>query len=246
MPANYKVVLKLTPKKIRDSNIELLRILLMLVIVAHHYIVNSGITQSINDYIVTSNRGGHNCIALLYGWGGKAAINCFVLITGWFMCKQEFKWKKLLKLYFEVKFYTIIIYLIFLLTGYEVFNLKECYKTIFNIAYDFGKGFTASFLAFYSLIPFINKCIKALEQKSLRNLIITLLVIFTGFSSFLLNTTFEYISWYIALYMIASYIRLYPCKYYDSKKITFWASFISLSLSALSISLIYFASVKNS
>ena len=29
-------------KAVRDSNIELLRILMMLVIIAHHYIVNSG------------------------------------------------------------------------------------------------------------------------------------------------------------------------------------------------------------
>lgn len=33
--------------KVRDSNIELLRILMMIVIVAHHYIVNSGIFQVI-------------------------------------------------------------------------------------------------------------------------------------------------------------------------------------------------------
>lgn len=37
--------------KNRDSNIELLRIILMIVIVLHHYIVNSGITQVITDSI---------------------------------------------------------------------------------------------------------------------------------------------------------------------------------------------------
>lgn len=34
-------------KKVRDSNIELLRIIMMLVIIAHHYIVNSGVIQCI-------------------------------------------------------------------------------------------------------------------------------------------------------------------------------------------------------
>lgn len=33
--------------KVRDSNIELLRILMMIVIVAHHYVVNSGVFQLI-------------------------------------------------------------------------------------------------------------------------------------------------------------------------------------------------------
>lgn len=37
----------------RDSNIELLRILMMLVIIAHHYVVNSGIAP-----LVLFNGGG--------------------------------------------------------------------------------------------------------------------------------------------------------------------------------------------
>ena len=50
---------KLEIKKVRDSNIELLRILLMLVIVGHHYIVNSGITPVINESIISmTTRGG--------------------------------------------------------------------------------------------------------------------------------------------------------------------------------------------
>lgn len=32
-------------KKIRESNIELFRIVLMLLIIAHHYVVNSGLSQ---------------------------------------------------------------------------------------------------------------------------------------------------------------------------------------------------------
>lgn len=42
----------------RDSNIEFLRILMMLVIIAHHYVVNSGIAPLIL-------RGGYSCIALI-------------------------------------------------------------------------------------------------------------------------------------------------------------------------------------
>lgn len=48
------------PKKDRNSNIELLRIFMMLVIILHHYIVNSGVIQCV-DSIVTS-RGGEKLI----------------------------------------------------------------------------------------------------------------------------------------------------------------------------------------
>lgn len=33
----------ITVKKVRDSNLELYRIIVMLLIVAHHYVVNSGL-----------------------------------------------------------------------------------------------------------------------------------------------------------------------------------------------------------
>lgn len=44
-------------KKVRDSNIEVLRIILMLIIVAHHYIVNSGVIDSANQFVLR-NKGG--------------------------------------------------------------------------------------------------------------------------------------------------------------------------------------------
>lgn len=38
-------------KPMRNSNIELYRIVLMLIIIAHHYVVNSGIMDSITDIL---------------------------------------------------------------------------------------------------------------------------------------------------------------------------------------------------
>lgn len=45
--------------QLRDSNIELLRILMMLVIIAHHYVVNSGIAPLILGSQII---GGGRCI----------------------------------------------------------------------------------------------------------------------------------------------------------------------------------------
>lgn len=56
-------------KRERDSNIELFRIILMLVIIAHHYVVNSGIMDCINaqqvlgfrEYFLLIFGGGEDC-----------------------------------------------------------------------------------------------------------------------------------------------------------------------------------------
>lgn len=66
----------------QDSSIELLRIVTMLCIVAHHYVVNSGILKE----IISANALLLNSIfVLIFGLDGKTGTNCFVLITGY--CK---------------------------------------------------------------------------------------------------------------------------------------------------------------
>ena len=85
----------------RDSNFELFRIVLMLLIVSHHYVVNSGISQLYDFNNITGNM----IFLQLFGFAGKIGINCFVFITGYFMIKSQFKFEKLLKLYLEIKFY---------------------------------------------------------------------------------------------------------------------------------------------
>lgn len=63
--------------KKRESNLELFRILLMLMIIAHHYVVNSEIADFFNPTHPTANM----LFMTLYGWGGKTGINCFVLVS---------------------------------------------------------------------------------------------------------------------------------------------------------------------
>lgn len=76
-------------KKPRNSNLELYRIIVMLLIIAHHYVVNSGLYEAIREAPMTAS----SSAMLLFGAWGKTGINCFVLITGYFMCKSTFSWE---------------------------------------------------------------------------------------------------------------------------------------------------------
>ena len=66
---------------IRKSNIELLRIIGMLMIVAHHYVVNSGIMNAFE----TGNTSMNYVFLTLWGMWGKTGINVFILVSG-FLC----------------------------------------------------------------------------------------------------------------------------------------------------------------
>lgn len=190
---------------VRSSNLELFRILLMLMIIAHHYVVNS---ELLGD-ITPTNLTGNALFLSLYGWGGKTGINCFILITGYFMCRKDFSWRKFFKLVFEVYFYATTIYLIFLLTGYETCSLSDISRVVLYIPADVGHGFIGSFICLYLLIPFINKMIQGMDKRQYQQLLIILLVIFTGVGTFVPGRFYEYIGWYVTVYLIGGYIRIY-------------------------------------
>ena len=52
----------------RDSGIELFRIISMIIIIAHHYVVNSGLIDLISVRTSTSAK---DIFLLIFGWGGK-------------------------------------------------------------------------------------------------------------------------------------------------------------------------------
>lgn len=81
-------------------------------IVAHHFVVNSGLT--LPEGPMMSNPTDVNTLFLwLFGMWGKTGINCFLFITGYFMCKSNISLKKFVKLMLWIYLYKIVIFGIF-------------------------------------------------------------------------------------------------------------------------------------
>ncbi|EOU1923475.1 hypothetical protein DMN38_09310, partial [Clostridium perfringens] len=87
----------------RESNFELLRIISMFMIVVLHVLNHGGIYKSTNiysnDFIIV------NLIESL----SIVGVNCFVLISGYFGINSRFSFRKCMKIYIQVIFYSIII-----------------------------------------------------------------------------------------------------------------------------------------
>lgn len=217
---------------VRSSNIELFRILSMLMIVAHHYVVNSGLLECID---AQRSLIGQDYFLLLFGWGGKTGINCFVLITGYFMCTSNITRKKFCKLLGEVYFYNIIIWCLFFFSGYEPFSIKSFLKMIFPF-FTVADNFTGCFLLFYLLIPFLNKLIHVLTEKEHFLLMMWCIGVYVLLPSLAkASVTLNYITWFSILFIIASYIRLYPKNWFSNTKITGILMAVSLLLSWASV-----------
>ena len=191
--------------KHRDSNLELYRIIVMLAIVVHHYVVNSGLMSSVNEDGWTTR----SVFYLSFGMWGKIGINCFVLITGYYMCNSQITLRKFLKLLLQVEFYNIVIYAIFVLMGYEQFSIKEAIKGLW-LVHSVSGGFIECFLLFYLIIPFMNILIKGMNRKMHLLLVSYLLFIYSFLASMpMITVDSNYMVWFCVLYFLASYIRLY-------------------------------------
>lgn len=203
----------------RSSNLELYRIIVMLLIVAHHYVVNSGLTD-VGGVIYSDPLKAKALFALILGAWGKAGINCFVLITGYFMCRSEITARKFVRLFAEIMFYSGVFYCIFLFSGYEPFSLKILAKAIVPI-YSVTTGFSGCFLLFYLCIPFLNILVAHITERQHVRLLLLLCFIYVFFGTVpKLKVNMNYVSWFCVLYLIASYIRLYPKKIFSN--VMFW------------------------
>lgn len=203
----------------RKTNIELLRIVLMLMIIAHHYVVNSGLTELYNYQNPTLKMYFFQC----FGAFGKIGVNCFVLITGYFMITSSFSFKKWLKLYLEVKFYSLLIYFVFLAFGGIEFNYHGFLENLFGVVFGIGTNYAETFLVLYLLIPFLNMLAKNLNFRMYSIMLGILLVVMTMIPSFSLflsimdasNDTWNYLLWMIVMYLLGGYIRTYGHQLYE-------------------------------
>lgn len=222
----------ITTQKCRNSNLELFRIITMMLIVAHHYVVNSGLFEQ-NGPVWTSPFSSDSLFLLLLGAWGKIGINCFVLITGYFMCKSDITAKKFMKLFCEIMFYKIIIGVIFFVVGYRPFEWGAFLKLFIPIL-SVKQNFTGCFILFFLFIPFLNILIRNLDEKHHIYLLVLSVVTYVLFGT-IHSVDMNYVSWFMVLYVVASFIRLYPKKWMDSIRFSSVLFLLSVVLTIISV-----------
>lgn len=220
--------------KQRSSNFELYRICCMLMIVAHHFVVNSGLTSSGSE-MMTHPTATNSVYLFLFGMWGKTGINCFLMITGYFMCKSNITLRKFIKLIGQIYLYKVIIYLVLLYAGYEVVSVKSIVRVIFPLS-GLYSNFTSCFIIFWLTIPFWNILIHNMTKRHHQLLLCLLLGCYTILGSMpSFDVTFNYVSWFGIIYLMASYIRLYPCVLFDGTKKWGILTLCSIVISILSV-----------
>ena len=196
-------------KRQRNSVIELLRILCILMVIAGHYYAH-GIAYAMAPF-------GPETYSLrilamqLISFGADIANDLFVIITGYYMINSVMKGKRILKLFGEMLFYAWLIVLIFHITDLKTLT-GEGLKNALLPFWSGENWFVTCYLLLCLIVPFLNPFLKNLEQKSFVKLLALLFVI--RFVTPLLDTktfwsTSHGFEQFIFLYMIGAYIKLH-------------------------------------
>lgn len=224
-------------KKERKVGIEILRILSMYMVLILHYKLHQNVSSLTDINYKIANFVDILCVC---------AVNCYVLISGYFLSKGETSIKKLIKTLSPVWFYSITILIVNLLLTEDVIKYNNLLKFIFPVTLG-EYWFVLSYTLLYLLTPFLKKVIDNSERKELKSLIIILLF-FSFLSNFLGNSNINSniidktrgygIIWLTTLFICAGYIRKYKLENKIPKKfllLSYICSSILVYISFLSI-----------
>jgi len=144
----------------RSSNIEVLRILAILMIVSFHCAYHSGFTYSSFSFNVFTVKS--------FYFLGELGVNLFFLISGYFIVNKGFRFKKFLLLEFEFVFYIILSALIaHLLTGSAYHPLRLFVSFLLP---DYW--FFLAYILLYLFSPYLNKALTMLSRAELVKLLV--------------------------------------------------------------------------
>lgn len=207
-------------KKTRDSNFELLRIILMLFIVMHH-IISSVIAPGFSSK-------GFACIDVIF----HTAVIVFVLISGYFGINLRIK--ALLSLILQVTFYSLLLTLL----GVYVFRLGspiDIIKSLLPVSGNYY-WFITVYVELLLLSPFVNKLLVHLSNQQYKSLIVILAFLIFWFG--LLRKTNisidgKNIVYFIFIYIVGGGIRRISLLDEKSKFLTNRFHFFILLLSLI-------------
>lgn len=189
----------------RNTGLDLLRILSMIGVVFLHVIDKGGIVAncamfSMNYYLVNFME----CVAF-------GAVNCYALLSGYFLSTRKFKLKNLIQTWIEVVFYSIVITLTCTCFFPQMVGIKDYVGMIFPVTFGQYWYFTA-YVCLYLFIPLLNSLVDQLTEKQYRISICVAFVLLSIIPTvrygdvFGTNDGYSPI-WLMALYLVGAYIK---------------------------------------
>lgn len=207
-------------KKERQANFELLRVIAMLMIIVLHYLVKGGVAAPYEG-----NETPINYLAWLIEAFCIVSVNCYVLISGYFLVESEWKWNRVFSLLGQILFYALLVPVVLIGIGEITVTELGVYDWI-GFLFPIGTEqywFATAYLLMYLFAPLLAAGIRQLDKKSLQ-IIIALLLLFFAMEksaipvSFVTDRAGYDFGWFLCLFVIAGYISRFGISWLENRK----------------------------
>ncbi len=183
----------------RDSNIELLRIVSMMLIILFHFSVHG--PWPADGVLATDVAVG------VLAFGGKLGVNCFVLITGYFMTRSSVRVASVARVVLETWFYSWGLLILFAVAQPELVTQARLEKAALPLVSG-EYWFVTNFVVLMVVSPFLNLLFDRLSRRGKSRLAA---IGFVTISVLPTLTTFNPLGsdllWFFYLYLLGGWIR---------------------------------------
>lgn len=205
--------------KKRMVNIEMLRLLAMMMVVSLHYLAKGELLEKLTGPLSAK---GH--LAWILESFSIAAVDVYVLISGYFLVETGFRCKRVISLVLQVMFYTCLLPILLVVTGIlpvgeiTFYNILQCIFPTNMLHYWFVSAYVLMFL----FTPVLNAAVHGMGKKQLQMAIVILLIM-ESLSKTVIPVRLELDNlgydayWFMVVYLIAAYIRLYGIPFLERK-----------------------------
>lgn len=233
--------------KPRRMNLELLRCLAMMMVIALHFLGKGELLGELSQ----KNLGLTEIIAWILESFCIVAVNVYMLISGYFLCQSGFRLSRFLQLLMQIWFYSVVFGLLGVALGLVPTETVDVYfflQLIFPVSMN-HYWFMTAYLFFYLLLPLVGTAVKQLNKKQLQFVIAVLLLWFSVLKSVLpirLTTDgrgYDFL-WYLCVFLVAAYIRRFGLKALEDRGKGLGLYFIAVFLSFAEVMVLYLLYVR--
>lgn len=189
--------------KQRESNIELLRLLAMMLVIVTHIDGNSLGYPMPEDYLIN-----HSSVflRLLFASLSAVCVDLFILISGWFGIYPNKR--KFFSFIYQCLFFSLSMYVIACIVGKASFTPYQLFRNCILIDY----WFIPAYIGLYVLAPVMNSFVEQSNKKQFTCIVVGLFILELlygwKFETAGFNSGYSIIH-FLLLYLIARYLRKY-------------------------------------
>lgn len=221
-------------KEQRLSHIELLRIISMMLIIAHHLSIHGIMLYNSTDRFQLWKTGTeiNKITSAFFFPGGEVGVAVFFMITGYFMINRDKG--NVLKIVLETSFYGLVSLLLFLVAktmGAEFVHMRTASAiklSVTNILLPGSGGgywFITTYIVLIEILPLINPFLRSINKRCYLVLIFLFWIVWYSLASFI-NVPYYYIQKAIFFYTIGAYFSLFKKRDKQHRLLYIFAFFV--------------------